>query len=279
MKKRITLLLCFFCFYGFSQELKLKQRQASALSGSQFTLKIADTTLSLSQRENLVFEEIRKGNVPNFYRKLSTIIINKNIDGTNYKLAVSVLPDYLVIGSDDDFIYMPCSPMLAQRIANLTQCLLPTKTLVDEIYKQAQIKLTPQPIAPSKLMTSVIVFDAHNQMVQKQLKAQKTKHLASYLTAGHKKDVILSNKAFGQNTARVVIYGWHKTDGKAIQPVYNKHDNTWVDYSHGIRLVSQKAVINGKRIKLSKLLKDPKLHQLISDEGVLNQIKYPIVYP
>ena len=148
--------------------------------------------------------------------------------------------------------------------------------MVDEIYTNAKIKLEPQPIAPSKEMITVPVFIAHNQMVLNQLEAFKEKHLQSELTAGNKKDIIISNKIYGQPTQRVVIYGWHKLDGKAIQPVYNKHTNTWADYSHGVRLISNIGYLNGKRIKLTDLLKDPVLHELLSDEGLIPTAKYPI---
>jgi hypothetical protein len=272
----IVSLLALLNFAANAQELKLKARKTNNLSGSDFAKAIIDTGLSLSDREEIIFEEIKKGNVPAFLRKLSLVKIEKVIDGINYQLVCYVTPDYLAIGNDDDYFYIPTTPNLAQRIADFTKTMLPTKLMVDEIYKQAKIKLEPSPIPPTKAMTTVPVFVAHNSTVLKQLEAFKQAHLQSYLTAGNKKDIIISNKIYGQTTPRVVIYGWHKLDGKAIQPVYNKHTNTWADYSHGVRLVSSKAVLNGKRVKLADLLKHPTLHQLLSDEGVITNAKYPL---
>ncbi len=276
--KKLTLLLCCLVigFTTFAQELKLKKRKSDALTGTQFSKLIIDTNLSLSAREEMIFQEVKNGNIPSFLRKLSSIEINKVINAKYYKLIIYSIPDYLSIGSDTNYFYIPTTPMLAQRIANLTHTLLPTKSMVDEIYAQAIIKLEPQPIPPSKAMITVPVFIVHHEMILKQLQVLGSKYQQGSLTGGNKKDIIISNKIYGQPSPRVVIYGWHKLDGKAIQPVYNKHTNTWADYSHGIRLVSEIGYLNGKKVKLTDILKDPVLHELLSDEGIIAEAKYPI---
>lgn len=276
--KKLTLLFCLLIIglATFAQELKLKKRRADALTGSQFSKLIADTNLNLSAREKMIWQQVKNGNIPSFLRKLQPIAINKVIDTKNYKLIIYTTPDYLSIGANTDYFYIPTTPMLAQRIASLNHTLLPTKSMVDEIYRQAVIKLEPQPIPPTKAMTTIPVFIAHHEMILKQLQALGSNYKQGSLTAGNKKDIIISNKIYGQATPRVVIYGWHQPDGKAIQPVYNKHTNTWADYSHGVRLVSETGYLNGKRVKLADLLKDPVLHELLSDEGMIMEARYPI---
>lgn len=276
MKSVSYIFLCFLTISSFAQELKLKHRKPNALTGSEFAKSIADTSLSISDRERLIYEEIKSGNIPSFLRTLYPLQLTKQINGTNYTLILWTTPDYLVIGNDKDYFYIPTTPMLAQKIADLTKTMLPTKLLVDEIYKQAKIKLSPQPIPPDKTMTTVPVFIRHNEMIREQFKLINPTGFTGELTAGNKKDIIISNKIYGQPTPRVVIYGWHRLDGKAIQPVYNKHTNTWVDYSHGVRLVSKIAYLNGKKIRLTDLLKNPVLHELISDEGIIPNVKYPL---
>ncbi len=276
MKRVLLIMLCGTFLSCTVQQLKFAKREASALSGSQFSKSIADTSLTLEAREQIIFEEIKNGNVPDFFRKLATIDVTQTINGKLYHLSYQVAPDYLLIGNDEDFFYTPTTPMLAQKIANLSKAMLPTKKMVDDIYANSLIKLEPRPIPPSKLMTTVPVFIAHNNIVIKQLDSLKKRHLQSELTAGNKKDIIISNKIYGQPTPRVVIYGWHKLDGKAIQPVYNKHTNTWADYSHGVRLVLNDAILNGKKVRLADILKDPVLHVLLSDEGVIANATYPI---
>jgi hypothetical protein len=92
------------------------------------------------------------------------------------------------------------------------------------------------------------------------------------LVAGHKKDVVISSKIYTNFATRVrkpvVIYGWHYPSGRPIQPLYNGHRESYVDYSHGIRLVSDKALVNGQAVSVSNLLTNPATAALLSDEGV-----------
>lgn len=259
-----------------AQLLKLKLRDANALTGSEFAKSISDSTLTLKQRENLIFKEIKSGNVPNFLRKLSEIKDSMQISNQICIITYYVLPDYFAIGNNADFFYIPMTPILAQKVADLTKSSLPTKKIVDRIYSNATLKLKPQPISPTKAMTTLPVFIAHNEMINQQLQPLISNHNNSELTAGNKKDIIISNKIYGEPTNRVVIYGWHKLDGKPIQPVYNKHTNTWVDYSHGVRLVQNKVWVNGKETSLAKVLANPKLNILLSDEGEIQKSFYPI---
>jgi hypothetical protein len=272
----IISLISILYFVASAQSLKVVNRSKHALTGDQFALKIADTSIVLEDREKLIFGEFKAGNLPKSFKRFHLVEINKVILGKNYRLLVEVTANYLGIGNDENYFYIPTTPMLAQKIATSVNCILPTRLLVDEIYKQANIKLEPKPIPPSKQMTMVSQFKIHSDTVNAQVHA--TNHTRKYreLIAGHKKDIIISNKIYGQSSPRVVIYGWHKLDGKAIQPVYNKHTNTWADYSHGIRLVHRKAKLNGKEVDLLSVLKHPTFHQLISDEGVIENAEYPL---
>ncbi len=66
---------------------------------------------------------------------------------------------------------------------------------------------------------------------------------------------------------KVAIYGWHKPDGKAIQPLYTGHVNWYVDYSHGIRLVYRRIKVNGKFMDYREVLNHPVFHHLLTDES------------
>jgi hypothetical protein len=63
-----------------------------------------------------------------------------------------------------------------------------------------------------------------------------------------------------------VIYGWQQTNGTPIQPLYNGHDQTWADYSHGIRLVQQGITVDGNATTVAAVLTNPALAALLSDE-------------
>jgi len=274
-------LFIFFLFSVFfqnatAQSLKLKPRKADALTGSEFAKSIADSSLALNDREEMIYKEIKSGNIPDFLRQLKKVSYTSKINNQDYLIAFYSLPDYMAIGSDEDYIYIPMTPILAQRVANLVKCTLPTRKLVDLIYQNASVKLEPQPIPPTKAMTTVPIFIAHNELVKTQLIPYLVQHKKGELTAGNKKDIVISNKIYTEKTPKVVIYGWHKLDGKAIQPLYNKHTNTWADYSHGIRLIQNKIFVNGKKITIAKVLADPILNQLLSDEGAIEKAYYPI---
>lgn len=277
MKYSLVFLIIIFTVKNLSaQTLNLKLRKNNALTGSEFAKSIGDSTLTLQQRENLIFDEIKSGNVPEFLRKLTEIKDTTEISNQTFIVSYYVLPDYFAIGGNSDFFYVPMTPILAQKVAYLTKCNLPTRKIVDQIYENATVRLEPEPIPPTKAMTTLPVFIAHNKMINKQLQPYLSFHNESKLTAGNKKDIIISNKIYGEPTNRVVIYGWHQLDGKPIQPVYNKHTNTWADYSHGIRLVQSKVWVNGKKTTIAKVLADKKLCVLLSDEGQIQKSFYPI---
>lgn len=271
----MALLFAWPAFAGtiFAQRLKLKPRGAAALTGSEFAAVISDTSLSQAERERLIFRQFKTGNVPDFLRKLVKITDTAKVDGRAVEVTYYATPDYLAIGSSRDYFYCPMTPMLAQRIASLAGCSLPTAKMVDKIYREATVKLVPQPIPPSEAMTTVPVFLQHNRMVQEQRKTKGGN--PGELTAGHKKDIVISSKIYSAGKPRVVIYGWHKPDGKPIQPLYNGHSPEWADYSHGVRLISNTVSVNGREMRLQKILKSPELHSLLSCEGLIATPYYP----
>lgn len=274
------ILLVFFSICAVdchSQRLKFKKRAVDAVSGSGFSKSISDSTLLLEEREDIIFEEIRSGNIPNFYRKLSVIRDTVITNGQTLTIKYYVLPDFLAIGSDSDYFYCPMRPQLAQRLADLLNCSLPTRKISDRIYQNAAVKMMPQPIPPSKAMITIPVFEKHTRMVNQQREQSIRKFPLGSLVAGNKKDVVISNMIFNaKNQLRLVIYGWHKPNGKAIQPLYNGHTTDHVDYSHGIRLIQNKLWVNGKKSSLKEILQSETLHPLLSDEGIIEKQFYPV---
>lgn len=276
---KYALLLFFFILVVdcHSQHLKLKKRAANALSGSEFSKSIRDSSLSLEKREEIIFNEIQSGNIPRFYRKLALVRDTAMIMGQLQTIKYYVLPDFLAIGSDSDYFYCPMRPQLAQKVADLLDCSLPTRKISDRIYHTAKVKMMPQPIPPSKAMITVPVFERHTRMVQQQREQSIKQYPLGSLVAGNKKDVVISNMIYNsKNQLRVAIYGWHKPDGKAIQPLHNGHTIDHVDYSHGIRLIQNKLWINGKKSTLRAVLGSETLHPLLSDEGVIMKAYYPV---
>ena len=161
------------------------------------------------------------------------------------------------------------SPITAQHIADHYGFILPTTKIVDLIYKQADIKLEPITFTPNASMVSTGKYLQHNELIEKQLRGKKL----NQLIAGHKKDVVITNK-LNHKAKKVAIYGWHRKNGKAIQPLSLVHGNYYSDYSHGIRLVSNTIEINGETHPIEIVLKDPSLAKIISYEGPVKFTRY-----
>lgn len=264
--------------YAINEDLILLQiplRSAEAPDGSEFARQI--TGLSIEEREEAVIREILSGNVPSFSRTLKAIRIQETLNSTNYEIVIFVACEYLAIGSDHNYLYMPMTPSTAQDLADSLECSLPTKKLVDIIYERADNSLRPQPIPPSNAMTTVPVFQQHTDSIRHQYLKKGKVRSADKIVAGHKKDIILSNKIYDpdRSSGCVVIYGWHQAKNQAIQPVYNGHADWYADYSHGVRLIFKTALLNGKQVNLEEILKDAEMSYLLNREGVIEIPYYP----
>lgn len=120
----------------------------------------------------------------------------------------------------------------AERHADLHGCELPSRELVDAIWRAADCKLAPMPRAPRADMVSEEVIGLQRDRLLAQELDWIAEHAAEpRLIAGTHKDVVRT--AGG----RLAIYGWHQLDGSVIQPVSSIHRLDYRDYSQGARLV------------------------------------------
>jgi hypothetical protein len=181
------------------------------------------------------------------------------------KATIFVTPDYLAIGSDVDFVRVPVNFHTAQRIAHDYGFALPTRKMVDEIYKNARVVLEPQPLPPGNSMITNAYFAEHNKLIEAQ---GDGRYVPGMLIAGHKKDIVISNK-LREKPEAIAIYGWHKSDDAPIQPLSTVHGARYVDYSHGVRLVSRTVVIDGRPASITDILANPETCSLLSDEGTI----------
>jgi hypothetical protein len=257
---------------GLSQTLNLPPRPSGALTGSQFIKLI--TPMSVTERENHIYAQVMSGNVPNFLRSLVPVTMSGTINGTGHTLIYYAAPEYLAIGSDVDYFLEPVSPLLAQRLCDALGCTLPTRKMVNQIWTNAPVKLTPVPFSPATYdILSVAVFSMENDAVRSQRDAKTNSFPLGALTGGCKKDIIISSKIYTNFangptiTKVVVIYGWHYPDGSFIQSLYNGHEETYADYSHGARLVQNAVLLDGVPNTITNILTDPNLAGLLSDEG------------
>lgn len=272
MKALLQIVLICLAGGACAQNLQLPGRDTNAPDGDAFAQKISE--LNLPDRESVIVREIFAGNVPAFLRNFCPVAVTNLSGGKTNTATFFAAPDYLAVGSDENYLLVPVSPNSAQSVADQLSCILPTRKMVDAIYAAAAVKLAPSPIPPSPAMTTVPVFALHNETIRTQRLAFLNLRPLGALVAGHKKDVVMSAR-LAAITNKVAIYGWHQTNGVPIQPLYLGHTISWVDYSQCIRLVSQTVLVNGEKKTVAEVLADPKLCGLISDEGIITNARYP----
>ena len=272
------LLAAMACGISHAQTLNLPPRATNAPNGSQFSNII--TPMSQTTRENWILGQIALGNVPGWMRTLVPITINKTINGTAHTLTYYVTPDYLAVGSDQDYFLEPMTPILAQRIANLLNCTLPTRLMVNYNWTNAALKLTPSTIYYTNPITTVPIFIEQDAAVMAQRNAVTNTHPLGALVSGDKKDVIISTLIYNNLTSGVpkpvVIYGWMYTTGIPIQGEVNVHAEAYADYSHGIRMVQLAVTLDGAANTVTNILADAVLWPLLSDEGVISKPYYTV---
>ncbi|MBI2899462.1 MAG: hypothetical protein HYY17_04715 [Planctomycetes bacterium] len=244
-------------------------RPPGAPTGTQF-LAMTDA-YTIPAREQAILDEISSGNLPDFLRTFVDVTAAfTDAAGAVHTITYSVMPDYLSIGTDGDFVRIPMNPRTGQKIADLFECSMITRKMVNDVWTQATVKLAPIPMTPGPEMLSNAYFGAHQQKIEA---ARAGKPLGA-LTAGQKKDVVISNALLAKPNS-VAIYGWHQLNGVPIQPLSTVHEWTYADYSHGVRLVKRTAVVDGQPMLVTDVLKSPSLHKLLSDEGVMTSPRIP----
>lgn len=242
----------------------LPNRSVDAKTGSEFMNSILGT--SFNEREPLILAEFLAGNIPDILRNfitLSSVFYDAN--NVAHTVEYDVMCDYLAIGTNNDYCRIPMGPATAQKIADAYKCILTTPKLCDDIWEHASVKLNPIPYAPvADNNSQVYKFIEHNTDINSARNAAGGNIYE--LIAGIKKDVVICN-AIESKPDKVCIYGWHYTSGSPIQPLYTGHVDWYVDYSHGIRLLSEIVRIDGVSFSAHDLLKDPTLFKLLSNES------------
>ena len=175
------------------------------------------------------------------------------------------MPDYLALGSDRDYLLVPMRLQTALAVATRYGFSLPTPAIVDAIHTQSDVQLTPQPLPASAAMRSTAYYLNHDALVRSQ--RDDLDVVPGMLISGDKKDLVLTNRLW-RNLERVAIYGWHVPDGRPIQPLSTVHGWHYVDYSHGVRLVAGRVLVNDEPQALLTALQNTTTARLLSDDGI-----------
>ena len=265
--------------YGKNSRLKKEKMDVPYFQGKpeasvtawNFMLK-ADN-MEFWKREDYIVKTILEGNVPapmKQFRKIvfrTAVVDSVEILRKPHTIEMWVLPDYLTIGTDESYVRMPMGPLAAQRIADSLHCILPTTYLVDRIAEVAEGHLDIFPFRPlgNRNCQPIVFQDSHNA-IQALYKAKGYRF--GQFISGLKKDVVLTCKILTQPgwESYEAIYGWHHPDGKPQQPLFIRHGNFYVDYSHGIRMIYRTVKVDGKEMDAREILESPQLYRLISNE-------------
>jgi hypothetical protein len=182
---------------------RIPPRPDRAPRGSEFARQVA--AVEGLERERAIGDQVIRGNIPDFLRRLKPVrLAHRFEDGTTSTATVFVMPDYLAIGSDQDFLLIPMTLPTALAIAAKFGFILPTHRLVDAIFAQADFHLAPQPLPAGPQMRSTAYYLQHNlQIAQQRLSLGG---LVGALVSGDKKDVVLT-KGMLRSTSRIAIYG------------------------------------------------------------------------
>ena len=225
--------------------------------------------MNWKEREAIALPQLLAGNMPGFLLRFVAIhtSITDSATGKTITATYFVSPDYVSIGTNDNWARLPLTPMAAQALADSLHCFLPTRKMVNDIYPQATVKLQPMPMFAYRDSRETLY--QHHLMIERQRQGKKG------LVAGIKKDVVISDKLTRSDKKEpVAIYGWHLLNGQPIQPLYTGHVNWYVDYSHGIRLVQRTVVVDGKKMDYADVMKEPVLRKLLSDEAFGDVYRY-----
>jgi hypothetical protein len=277
--------------------LVTRGRTADAPTGSAFIASLGDR--NGVERENRIFEQIRAGNMPPSLLTFHTVRTSGNDSaGQRHEFEFYVMPDVLSIGSEGDAVRIPMDPVTAQRVADLFDCLLPTARMVEQIYQAAPTKLAfiyggYAGTARAHLQDASASYLEHSRRIDAQLRRPPT-----ILTAGHKKELVISNgyirprrnKQTGEThpAPMLAFYGAYTAQGAPIQaptggdgrpmrgyPAF-AHEPSFVDYSHGVRLVWPTMKVDGTERRVADVLRDRTLAVLIAAEGPIDEPRYTL---
>lgn len=194
------------------------------------------------------------------------------------RVVVHVTSDVFSVGSADAPIRVPLSGPGAQAVADALGMMLITPSMSDAVQASADVLLEAMPWGEpyDESMLSVARILEHNRRIEEgwhnaEGDPIRGREGRTGLVAGHKKDVVLTNRLLSQ-PHQVAIYNWHH-----IQPLSLIHEASYADYSHGIRLVALGCELDGAPAQLIDVLADRDIGPLLSHvgEGCLRVTRYP----
>jgi hypothetical protein len=99
--------------------------------------------LPLAERERHIAAWFARGALPPALRQLCPVTTTVTLAGTTHTATFWCTPDVFGLGRDDDWLRLPITPQLAERFAAELDCVLPTRLMVDAIWRAASVQTKP----------------------------------------------------------------------------------------------------------------------------------------
>jgi len=240
-----------------------------------------------AEREALIWGAVLAKEYPSYTGTFREIVI-RDVDkkGEPHTLILRPAARPFELGTDSDPIIMPMWPVTAQKVANIFNAILPSRKIVDLIWENTDVRLPigPPPgfVIPGQDMEETPSWIAHNQIIQKMLGNYRFG-----LMSGGYKDLVVGPGLDGSHVAiystpfsgtgplrpyapELVDNPWEpgtKFHPPRHQPYSTIHSSKYSDYSHGVRLISRNANLDGREVDIASILLDPNLYVLVSDDN------------
>lgn len=230
-------------------------RAQNRISGSQLVSRYQDA--NGNRRHCQVLGDLSNGHIAPHLTNLVPVQLGGGV-------TICVMPDYLSVGNDEDNVRMPLGRDQALEVAREMGFVLPTTTMVDAICSQARSRedahaIITRPYSWDPSSERMGRIRGHDQRADEALPES---YEPGDLVACHKKDLVMNaQRSRGGHSSQVNIYGWPRSaGGRNWQPLYDGHGDSYADYSHGIRLISQTAFINGQPVPITDLIRDGRIN-------------------
>ncbi len=279
---------------AFMEQLRTLMGEVHGLSGQELERRRA-------QAEEMIFQEVRRGNMPDFMRpeNYRQITVQRTIGGKTVEVTIRVCPDYLAIGRNDDYVLVPINPRTAQRIADQFGLALPTQSVVDMLDDEAKRTggylgffgaptlargvINPRTERPAiegeagaRWNNQKYGFYEGRWMLSPEFTLEQNRLIREARTAagdpagirsGHKKDVVYDIRAIPDPAKgpRVVIYH------RGIQGLSDIHEVTYHDYSHGIRFLDGNVRVTITQADGSQRTEEMDMATLLNSQAAFRQ--------
>jgi peptidoglycan hydrolase-like protein with peptidoglycan-binding domain len=199
----------------------------------------------------------------------------------NLVCELEVLADALQVGEVGDSVRVATTAETAERIAREVGAYLLTPRLLDWVRVEAAVRIAPQ----TQTSWADGTMAKTHRMVEH--------HLAVEESVGGRKGLVDNAGKIWAVSTKVLAhpplacnYGWFVGSGgspaaspwagRVIQPASHGHNTDHVDYSQTVRVVREWVKVNGVTMELPKVAVDPGLCKLVSHQGPLHGLQYPI---